>query len=171
PNWQSAWNAYAVDGDSVQTAVYPVSGNNSLRYTVSVRRLKAGIFQFKVLGEKLDASGNVLASRILATVGRLAMPWLDVKAAVTAKADVTVSGTATKISGFNTWPAGWAGCTTADSLYGIRTSNTVATNGNPTIEGTPAPTKQNDATVVDSIFTQPYYAMLSLKQLTIPGGS
>ena len=64
-----------------------------------------------------------------------------------------------------------AGCTTADSLYGIRTSNTVATNGNPTIEGTPAPTKQNDATVVDSIFTQPYYAMLPLKQFTIPGGS
>ncbi|HEV8612043.1 MAG TPA: hypothetical protein VGQ73_00950 [Gemmatimonadales bacterium] len=175
-SWSSAWNSYNVDVDQVQSSVYPVAGNNSIRYTVTVRRLQAGVFQFTVLGEKLDASGNVMASRLLAKLGRLAITWLDTKAAVTAKGDVSVSGTATKISGYNTIPTGWGGCITADSVYGIRTSGTVSTSGHPTIEGVdsagnPAPTKVNDSTVVDSLFTQPYYAMLPLKQVTVPAGS
>jgi hypothetical protein len=170
-SWNGAWNSYPVDSNQVQSSVYPVAGNSSIRYTLTVRRLKAGVFQFTVLGEKLDAAGNVLASRLLAKLGRLAITWLDTKAAVTAKANVSVSGTATKISGYNTIPAGWVGCTVTDSVYGIRTSGTVSTSGSPTIQGVPAATKVNDSTVVDSLFTLPYYAMLPLKQVTVPASS
>jgi hypothetical protein len=172
-SWTAAWNGYALDGDSIQATVLPISGNTSVRYTQTVRRMKGGVYRIISQGEKLDRSGNVMASRLLATFAKLVPPWIDVKAAVTAKADVTVSGNATKISGYNTAPTGWSGCTAADSVWGIRTSGTVTTHASPTIQGTPAPTKTNDATVVDSLFQNPYYAMVPLANIilntTTPG--
>ena len=171
--WNTAWNGYAVDWDSVQVSVLPLSGmgNSSVRYTQTVRRMRGGIYRIISQGEKLDRSGNVMASRLLATFAKLVPPWIDVKAAVTAKANVTVSGNATKISGYNTAPTGWSGCSAADSVWGIRTSGIVDVHASPTIEGKPAPTKENDAAVVDSLFQNPYYAMLPLASITLSIGT
>jgi hypothetical protein len=169
-SWNPSWNGFGQDGDSVQAAVYPLSStasDNSLRYTQTVRRMSAGLYQVTSRGEKLDANGRIVATRLLARMGKLVPPWVDVEAAVTSKGNVTVSGTS-DINGANTTPGGWSGCAPAGDLAGIRTSGTVSTNGTPTISGTP-PKTEHDATVVDSLFQIPYNTLLPYVTITIGG--
>jgi hypothetical protein len=172
-SWNSAWNEFDQDGDSVQTTVYPYGAgtpaDNSLRYTQIVRRMAAGLYLVTSRGEKLDQGGNVMATRLLARLGKLIPPWVDVEAAVTSKGNVTVSGNNDRIDGHNNVPPGWAGCsTTVPDEAGIRTSGTISTNGSPTIDGDP-PRRVNDATVVDSLFQNPYAALLPYATVTING--
>jgi hypothetical protein len=172
-SWNSDWNGFDPGGDSVLTTVYPYSGgtpaDNSLRYTQTVRRMAAGLYLVKSRGEKLDASGNIMATRLLARLGKLIPPWVDVEAAVTSKGNVTVSGNNDRIDGHNNVPLGWAGCSpTAPDEAGIRTNGTVSTNGSPTIDGDP-PRRTNDPTVVDSLFQNPYAALLPYATITFNG--
>jgi hypothetical protein len=169
-SWNSTWNKFGVGGDSVEATVYPLAStasDNSLRYTRIFRRMRAGTFLITSRGEKLDRSGAILATRLLARIGKLVPPWIDVEAAVTSKGDVVVSGTS-NIDGDDTFPPGWGDCTAAPNLAGIRTSGTVTTNGTPTIDGNP-PRNEHDATVVDSLFQKPYNSMLPYKSITING--
>ena len=154
--WNPSWNAYPVGYENpsnppyTQAAVYPLTslGNNSVRYQQTVRRLKGGVFQVTSVGEKLDASGNVLATRMLARLGKLYTVNMDIKAAVTADADVQVNGNTTKVDGHDQLPAGWVSECPAPAagtgVYGIRTSEQVGTSGNPDIQGVPAATQTND---------------------------
>lgn len=181
-SWNTGWNAYVVvvDDDPVtQATVYPASGlgNNSLRYTTTVRRMSGGVYLISAQGEKLDASGNIMATRLLARLGKLMKVSIDIQAAVTANADVTVSGNTTKIDGYDQLPAGWAGECAAPlpltGVYGIRTSDDVNTNGSPDIYGTPTATKQDDATVTSSLFVDPFNALTPIASiiLTSAGGT
>jgi hypothetical protein len=171
-SWNSSWNGFGQDGDSIQTTVYPLSSSasdNSLRYTQTVRRMSAGLYLVTSRGEKLDANGRIMATRLLARLGKLVPPWVDVESAVTSKGNVVVSGTNDRIDGHNNFPPGWTGCAAGQAdLAGIRTSGTISTNGSPTIDGNP-PRRENDATVVDSLFQNPYYALLPYATVTING--
>jgi hypothetical protein len=171
-SWNSAWNSFGEDGDSVQATVYPLlstASDNSLRYTQTVRRMASGLYLVTSRGEKLDRNGNIMATRLLARLGKLVPPWVDVEAAVTSKGNVVVSGTNDRIDGHNNVPPGWSGCAAGQAdLAGIRTSGTISTNGNPTIDGNP-PRRENDNTVVDSLFQNPYNALLPYATITIPG--
>ena len=169
-SWNTSWNKFGQDGDSVQATVYPLgstAGDLSLRYTQTVRRMTAGLYFVTSRGEKLDANGRIMATRLLARIGKLIPPWVDVEAAVTSKGSVTVSGTS-DIDGANTQPGGWTGCAASADLAGIRTSGTVTTNGTPTIAGSP-PKTEHDATVVDSLFQIPYNSLLPYVNITIGG--
>jgi hypothetical protein len=165
-SWNSTWNKFGIGADSVLPTVYPLS-DNSLRYTNIVRFMRGGMFLVTSRGEKIDRSGRILATRLLARIGKLVPPWLDVEAAVTSKGNVVVSGTS-NIDGDDSPPLGWGGCAAAPSLAGIRTSGTVSLNGTPTIDGNP-PRTEHDSTVVDSLFQQPYNALLPYKTITIGG--
>ncbi|HEV8355570.1 MAG TPA: hypothetical protein VGQ17_02275 [Gemmatimonadales bacterium] len=169
-SWNSTWNKFGVGGDSIRTTVMPLagSGDNSVRYTQIVRRMGAGLYLVTARGEKLDQGGNIMATRLLARLGKLVPPWIDITSAVTSKGNVVVSGNS-DIDGQNVAPNGWGGCPVGGAdLAGIRTSGTVTTNGTPTISGDPA-TVQNDATVVDSLFQKPYYQLLPYATITITG--
>jgi hypothetical protein len=170
--WNPVWNKFGVGGDSVRPTVYPLSasaGDNSLRYTRIVRFMRGGVFLVTARGEKLDRSGNILATRLLARVGKLVTPWVDMEAAVTSKGNVTVSGTS-DIDGNNNQPSGWGDCTAGANEGGIRTNGVVIQQGTPSITGSP-PTTEHDRTVVDSLFVQPYNSMLPYKTVTIPAGA
>lgn len=167
-NWNSAWNSYGIEGDSVQATVYPVSGSSSVRYTQTVRKMRGGAYLVSARGEKLDAGGNIMATRLLAMIGKLSYPWLDVQGAVTSYGTTTVGGNAT-IDGRQTDPPGWPACTAPD-VAGVRTSATVTQNGTPQIFGSP-PLDENDAGVVDSTFTSPYNAILPLTTITLTPGT
>lgn len=172
-SWDIAWNNYAVNTPTVQATVYPQSGvgNSSLRYTTTVLRMSGGVFMISSQGEKLDRGGNVMATRYLAQLAKVVKVSIDIQAAVTANADVTVSGNTTKIDGFDQLPAGWSGECAAPvpgtGVYGIRTSAQVSTNGSPDIYGTPTPMKENDATVTTTLFTDPFNALTPVASIVL----
>ena len=172
-NWNSTYNNLALGAESSTGYVYPHSGtgNSSVRYSTTVRRLKAGVFSMTATGEKLDRNGNVMASRILAKYMKLFTPSLDIQAAVTANAHVQVSGNTTKVDGFDQLPPGWttecAAPAAGTGVYGIRTSATVGESGNPDITGTPAETKLHDNTITTSTFLDPYLALTPLANITL----
>lgn len=178
PTWNSAWNAYLIGYAAgtptyTETMVYPLTGrgNTSVRYQQTVRRLKAGVFQVTSVGEKLDRNGNVVATRLLAGLGKLYTPSIDIKAAVTADADVQVNGNTTKVDGHDQMPAGWnTECpapAAGSGVYGIRTSEQVGTSGNPDIQGVPAATQTNDATVTPALFLNPFNLLTPLANITL----
>jgi hypothetical protein len=177
--WNSSWNAYLLAYDAgtptyTQTPVYPLQAsrnNSSVRYTQTVRRLKAGVFEVTSVGEKLDRNGNVLATRMLAKLGKLYTVTIDIKAAVTADADVQVNGHTTKVDGHDQLPDGWVSECPAPAagtgVYGIRTSAAVGTSGNPDIQGVPAATQINDATVTPALFLNPFNLLSPLANITL----
>ena len=167
-NWNSAWNTVAIDVDQVQTSVNPITTptvNTSVQYTQTIRRMKGGVFQVISQGDKLDRSGNLVASRLLAKMVKLVTPNIDIQAAVTSKGSPTITGNIT-ISGINTTPPGWPVCAGPD-VAGVRSDQAISNGGSSVVVGTPD-TKPNDSGVVDSIFTVPYYALLPRVTLNFP---
>jgi hypothetical protein len=181
--WNTAWNSttnYPISTPAQpgvqQATVYPFTspqGNTSIRYTNTVRRLQGGIYEITSLGEKLDAGGNVVASRLLSELGKLVVPSVDIQAAVTANADVQVNGNTTKVDGNDQVPAGWGGqCpvpAAGTGVYGIRTSDQVGTSGNPDIDGVPSDTKENDVTVTTATVLTPFNSLVPLASITLSG--
>ncbi len=170
--WNGAWNSYAMEVNQPQTSVNPISGNTSVRYTQTVRRLKGGVYLISSTGEKLDRSGTVVASRMLARMGKLAKPWIDIQAAVTSKGDTDVQGNA-EVDGHDVAPTGWTGCASAPDLAGVRSSGDVREIGSADIRGVPGPDgiDEYDSEVVDSLFQQPFDAMLPMKTFTLAPGT
>ena len=166
--WDRAWNDYAVGVDQDQPPVL-ISGPTRVQYTTTVRRMQGGTYLIRSVGQKLDQSGNVLATRMLAKIGKLVPAGsATVDAAVTTKDAVTVSGN-TVVDGHDTVPTGWDpnACGAPNDAAGIQTGSTVSTNGTThVIDGEP-PTVQNDTTVTDATFQGPFYSFLSSRSLTI----
>jgi len=166
--WDRAWNAYGVGVDMHQPTVV-VSGPTRVQYTTTVRRMQGGAYLIRSVGQKLGPSGNVLATRMLAKIGKLLPPGtVSVDAAVTTKDAVTVSGNSI-VDGHDTVPLGWDpnACGAPDDAAGIRTGSTVSTNGTShVIDGEP-PTVQNDSSVTDATFQGPFYSFLGSRTNTI----
>ncbi|HJR33482.1 MAG TPA: hypothetical protein VJ817_00925, partial [Gemmatimonadales bacterium] len=158
-SWSSAWNGYGIGGDSVQPVV-TIPGATNVRYTNTVRRLGGGNYLVTSRGEKLDRGGNVVASRLLARLGKLVSMQLGIQAAVTSKGSPTITGEIT-LSGVNTTPATWTPACTGPDVYGVRSDGSITPTGAAVVLGSPQPMKPNDTAVTDATFTGPYNALLS----------
>lgn len=164
--WDRSWNGYPVGVDQLQPA-FLIPGPTRVQYRNTVRRLQGGVYMVTSVGQKLSASGAVLAERRLARIGKL-MPagTASVDAAITAKDVVTVGGNST-VDGHDAEPAGWAGsCGPLSDVAGVRTGETVTVNGNPIIDGVP-PMVQGDTSISDATFQQPFYAWLGSRTTTV----
>ena len=167
-SWNGSWNGYDVGGDSLQPVAFPVPGSTRERYFQTVRRMSGGVYLITSRGEKVDQTGKVIATRVLARMGKLLFPWIDINAAVTSRGNTRVGGNAT-IDGRNSSPDGWPVCAGAD-LAGIRTNDVVTQSGTPQIYGDP-PIVEHDPEVVDSVFTVPFLAIQPLATLTFAPGT
>ncbi len=155
-NWNSAtYNAMAT-GDTLTLPTVNLTGGVS--YTAALTRLNPNVFLVRSTGSRLDAGGNVLAERTVATLSRLLLPYIDINAALTVNGAIGLGGSA-EVSGVDSIPAGWGSCPSpAATVPGIRSSgNTITTTGancaslncvtgNPKFLG-------NDTTVTASTFT------------------
>ena len=166
-NWdQSTYGAFPVDTPQTRTTVTV----GRTRYTPIITRLNSTLFLVSARGEQLDGSGTVIARRTLATLGRLTPTVVDVQAAVTSKGVVKVGGTST-VDGNDHTPTGWTDCPALGAAKsGVRTDQTVAVTGAATTLGSP-PTTTHDATVVDSLFTNPFNDLKAMATITLPGGN
>ncbi len=140
-----------------------------MRYTQNVRRMKGGVYEVISQGDKFDASGNLLASRLLAKMVKLVTATIDIQAAITSKGSPTINGNIT-ISGLNTTPPTWSPVCTGPSVAAVRSDQAITNGGSSVLIGTPQ-TKPNDSGVVDSLFTSPYYQLLPLTNISYPSSN
>ena len=170
-NWDGIWNGMAPGTSSAPiTAAGPRS-----RRSYTVTRLGGVLAYVQATGERLSAGGDVLASREFGMLVRINEPDVDVDAAVEGMGDVRVGGTS-KVSGFDTNPAGWGGACTGvlDDVPGVRASGAVQTNGGGEILGEPSPTDpwvDNDPSVTSQNFQDIYDALVPAVTRTLAGGT
>ena len=169
-NWNGTWNSLAA---GVTTApITATLGLNQRSYTVT--RLGGALLFIRSTGTRLNASGGVVASREIGRLARLNDPDVDVDAAVEGMGDVRVGGTS-KVSGFDTNPAGWGSCTTPlANVPGVRASGDVSMTGGADIIGAPSPTYpyvENDTSVTAQGFTDVYDALIGSVTRTLGGGT
>jgi Tfp pilus assembly protein PilX len=158
-NWSSAYNGMATD----QSTTLSQASVGGAYYNVTVSRLNGSMFMIRSIGTRQSST------QTLAAVLRLITANPDVGAAVTAKGNVTIGGSA-EVYGENTTPGGWA-CASAPDKGGVRTSGTVTTSGNSyTLEGNPDKI-ENDATVNDALFQGPFNQLRQLANLTLAPGT
>ena len=112
------------------------------------------------------------ASQRLGLLVRIKPLMLGTPAALTSGGANVLGGNAT-INGYDQIPPGWTGCGPTDSARaGVRTqtTNTVVTNGHPTLNG--SPTVLKDPTLTDSSFSVygdvTYAQLASQADITVP---
>jgi hypothetical protein len=173
--WDMSWNSLAVGGSSAPVTAQPSNasgpGQGNLRYTQTVTKLFGKVFLVQSVGERLSPSGQVLATRTLSEYARITVPTLNIQAAVTANAEVTVSGNTTRVDGNDGNPTGWNTCPVpapGTGVYGIQTSSTVTMNGSPDIDGVPSATSQNDANITTGMWNAPFALLAASATVTLP---
>lgn len=159
-NWDTGNNTLATDAG---TTIAQDSVAKGTYFNVTISRLNSSLFLLKSVGTRNGTTQS------LAMVLRTVTVNPNVGAAVTAKGNVSVGGNAS-IVGVNTTPTGWSGCSSSPDMGGIRTSGTVSTNGGPTISGSPAKI-QNDSSVTDALFQNPFNQFKAMATMSLPGGS
>ena len=159
-NWDTGNNLLATDAG---TTIAQDSVAKGTYFNVTISRLNSSLFLLKSVGTRNGTSQS------LAMVLRTVTVNPNVGAAVTAKGNVSVGGNAS-IVGVNTTPTGWSGCSSSPDMGGIRTSGTVSTNGGPTITGSPSKI-QNDSSVTDALFQNPFNQFKAMATMSLPGGS
>ncbi len=157
------YQSYAVNVPQTLTTV--TSG--SMRYTPIVTHLNDYIYLVEARGERLDAGGRVLARRLLGTIGRIDPTSVEILAALTAGGDVNVGGSSA-VDGADHIPDGWGGVCNpvGDPLAGVRTDADVSVYGSASVDGDP-PELEGDATVVDSIFTNPFEELKAVRDKSL----
>jgi hypothetical protein len=171
--WQSSWNGMAV-GDSLDLGTTSLGGNVS--NSAMLVRVNDVTFLIRADGWAEDGSGNVLAERALATLAKLIKVSVPIRAALVARGDLTVKGTA-DLYGENADPPGWATSSAmrdacpydATSKPSAEVSGKISTNGNPTM--TPPPI-ENSAEVSDTnMFLKPYSALIEAANIILNPGT
>ena len=165
-NWSVAYNTHAIDADVAFPSVMVGPGG---RYSQVLTRMRGGKYLLRVRGDQLGAAGNVIATRYLGRYLRLAIPSLDIQAALTAQDGITAGGNI-DITGFDTVPPNWSGCAPGVDKAGARSGQTVTAHGASSVVGTP-PEIEDDATLVDSVFTTPFNSLQAMATLTLPAGT
>ncbi len=164
-NWSLSYNHHGLYGDSV----FPTQTLSGARYTQTLTRMRGGKYLLKVRGDRLSGAGTVIATRYLSRYLRLAIPYLDIQAAVTAQDGITVGGNI-DITGFDTNPPNWPGCGANADKAGGRSFGDVDVHGASSMVGSPAYVEY-DSTLVDSVFTVPFNALKNMATLTLPAGT
>jgi hypothetical protein len=164
-NWSVTYNTYGIFGDSV----FPTVNVGAGRYTQTLTRMAGGKYLLSVRGDRLGASGAVIATQYLSRYLRLAIPFLDIQAAITAEDGITAGGNI-DIVGNDTNPPNWTGCAPPVDKAGGRSAQDIDVHGASSMIGTP-PQVEFDPTVVDSLFTVPFNALKSMATLTLAPGT
>jgi hypothetical protein len=170
-NWDGTWNGLATGASSTAPVVTDPSGYN--QYETTVTKLGGNLFQVTTVGSRIGGGGQVLSTRSLGMLARLFTPDIDVDAAVTANAQVTVSGNTTRVDGNDTNPPDWEAAGDCPAVapgagvYGIRTSDDVRQNGSPDIYGVPDATIENDTTVTAGMFNDTFAMLAAMASITI----
>jgi hypothetical protein len=144
-------------------------------YSGTVQRLSDNTFLLQVQGEQYTGSAqtadNLIATRLVGRLLKLSPVQMTVQAALLARGNVAVRGTAT-LSGQNTVPPTWDPntCDPAANVTGIRTSGEIDTRGTPAIDGDP-PYEENYAGLSDSTFMRPFNELKASYDIRIAGGS
>jgi len=160
------WDQYALNNMGVGS-VTPLgstymAGRTDMKYTANVTRLNPQLFLISSLGARVDAAGNSLAQRSVATMARLSFVSATAKAAVTVTKPITFNGNAFSVIGNDSMPKGWGtdslgnadpNCTKGADQAGIRSATTTGANsGDLTkIAGSPQ-VVANDPTVSSDFF-------------------
>lgn len=171
--WQSSYNQLAI-GDSLDLGTTSLGGNVS--NSAKLVRINDVTFLVRADGWTEDGSGNVLAQRSLATFAKLIKTSVPIRAALVARGDLTVKGTA-DLYGANADPPGWATSSAArdacpydaTSKPSAEVSGKISTNGNPTMNPPPI---ENSAEVNDTtMFLNPYKALIESANIILSAGS
>ena len=165
-NWSVAYNTFGIYGDSTFPTV--TVGPNA-RYNQVLTRMSGGKYLLRVRGDQLDAAGNVIATRYLGRYLRLAIPSIDIQAAVTAQDGINAGGNI-DITGFDSNPVNWTGCGPLVNKAGARSMSVVNAHGASSVIGSPAEIEY-DSTLVDSVFTNPFAILQSMATLTLAPGT
>jgi len=116
-NWnRPVYNNMAV-GDTLTLSTVSMAGNVS--YTGAITRLNDNIFLVRSTGRRTDAGGTILAEREVASLTRLLVPDIDINAALTLNDRLTIGGSS-QVSGQDSIPPGWGGCSAQPPGPGIR---------------------------------------------------
>jgi len=137
-NWSGTYNTMPV-GDVLTLSTVTMGAN--ARYTPTVQKLSNEIFLVQSRGER-TSSGGVLSSNNAGRIVKLIVPDMQINAAITANGAVTLQGNMT-VDGRDTDPPNWPACATNDTVAGVRTSQSIKSQGNPTTVGKP-PLAAND---------------------------
>ena len=128
-NWDTSIYNSMANGDTLTLRSVSMGGRTG--YVQRVTRLNDNLFHIVSAGARTDASGNIMAQRVVGTFARLILPNIDVTAAITVNGRLSIGGS-TEISGVDRNPSTWAASCSAvtDTVAGIRSSdNTVVTTG------------------------------------------
>src|SRR5262249_31017971 len=139
------------------------------RYAQVLTRMAGGKYLLRSRGDVLDAAGNVMSTRYLGRYLRLAIPFLDIQAAVTSKLSITVAGNI-NVVGFDASHLNWSACPPGVNKAGARSASGVTAHGASSVTGSP-PYVQYDSTLVDSVFTTPFNALVPMSNLTLAAGT
>ena len=157
--WAKAtYNGMATGTANKLTSLNAVAVGTRGRNTTTVTKLNNQLFLVQSTGTQTDASGNILARRVLSRLIRLDLETMPMKGAVTSGGNIIVGGSST-IDGYDAMPTGWAGsAANCDALtagkagVAVSTGTTINYNGNAySVTGTPATTV--DASITDASFT------------------
>jgi hypothetical protein len=163
-DWSGTYNTMD-PGESSDLAT--VTMGSGIRYTPSVTKISDRIFLVESTGERVDAGGGVLSGTKVGRIVRIIVPDVDIDAALTANGPVTQGGTSV-INGNDNLPLNWdpAECAPGPPVAGLRTSDSLTTNGNAlTLDGAP-PLVEDDASVTSDMITSLFD---ELKELVKPG--
>ncbi|HET7602487.1 MAG TPA: pilus assembly PilX N-terminal domain-containing protein [Gemmatimonadales bacterium] len=167
-DWSPSYNQLTV-GDSVVLATTTLGASASA--TGVITRVNDITFLVRSDGEAHDVNGNVLAQRSVATMAKLIVTDVPIRAAVAARGDLTMKGTA-DIYGANADPPDWSSesgersaCPFDNtSVPAAELSGELHENGNPT--HTPS-VIENSTELTDDMFSTPFDALAEMADLTL----
>ena len=169
--WQSGYNNLKT-GDSLALADVSLGGN---AYTYGkIVRVSTSTFLIRSTGERrMSAAGAVLARRQLATLAKLYMTNVPVRAALAARGDLVIKGTA-DLYGANQDPPDWATSSAvrdacpadATTVPSAEVSGNITTSGTPTM--LPQPVDSSVALQDSSMFLNPYKELIESANIVLP---
>jgi hypothetical protein len=126
-------------GTEANIGTFTVNGKLGASRTIS--RLTDNLFLVRSRATRVDAAGGQLAKQSLGQLIRLVQPQISVKAGLTARGDVKVTGGA-EVTGIDGVPPLWASqgvtCPPTADVTGVRYNNgTITTSGQGTVAGVP----------------------------------
>src|SRR2546430_1066891 len=176
-DWDDHSATYAALYPTDSVVINPTTSASKMgSYSGTVFKLNDQLYVVDVTGQDtMSLAGRIRgggASQRLGLLVRIKPLMLGTPAALTSGGANVLGGNAT-INGYDQIPPGWTGCGPTDSARaGVRTqtTNTVVTNGHPTLNG--SPTVLKDPTLTDSSFSVygdvTYAQLASQADITVP---
>jgi hypothetical protein len=174
--WSSTYNSMKT-GDSLAITETQLGAGTNVYTRGEIVKINSTTYLIRSTGERrLSSAGAVLARRQLATLAKLFVTSVPIRAALTARGDLIVKGTA-DLYGANADPPAWSTSSAirdacpadATTVPSAEVSGTVQTNGTPTMLPPPV---QNSSAVADSnMFLKPYQSLIDAANIVLSSSS